>query len=63
MDTAGCVLPVFQKPQYKIRNGEFSSAADPDLSDGGGGGEGGHPDPEIRGGPVSKKVFFILVEK
>ena len=35
---------------------------------GGGGGEGGHPDPELRGELVSKKVFFgssglMLVEK
>ena len=33
---------------------------DTDLQMGGGeGGEGGHPDPEIRGaGAVSKKIFF-----
>ena len=41
--------------------------ADPDLQIRWGGG-GGHPDSEIRGGTVSKKVFFgptslILVEK
>ena len=43
-----------------------SSVADPDLQIGGGG--GGHPDPEIRGYPVSKKIFsgpsgLILVKK
>ena len=27
-------------------------------SGGGGGGKGGHPDPYIRVGPVSKKSFF-----
>ena len=34
--------------------------ADPELQEkSGGGGEGGHPDPEIRGqGPVSPKKFF-----
>ena len=34
--------------------------ADSDLKKRVGGGEewGGHPEPEIRGGPVSKKFFF-----
>jgi len=31
------------------------AVADPDLQDKGG---AGHPDPEIRGGPVFKKFFF-----
>ena len=31
---------------------------DPDLHIGERGGGGGHPDPEIRGGAVSKKFFF-----
>ena len=30
--------------------------ADPDFQ----GGRAGHPDPEIRGGPVSKKIFSAL---
>ena len=29
----------------------------PDLQIRGGGGRGGHPDPEIKGGAVSKKFF------
>ena len=33
---------------------------DPDLQIRGEGGGGGHPDPEIRGTPVSKKYFFAL---
>lgn len=34
---------------------------DPDLEVGeGGGGEGGHPDPEIRGGPSVSQFFFRL---
>ena len=42
-----------------------SSVTDPDLQIRGG---GGHPDPEISGGPVSKKIFsgpsgLILVKK
>ena len=49
----------------------LQSVADPGLQIRGGGGWGGHPDPEIRargGGAVSKKFFFspsglILVEK
>ena len=32
--------------------------ADPDLQIRGGG--GGHPDPEIRGGPASKKMFSAV---
>ena len=37
------------------------AVADPDLKIrglGGGGGRGGHPDPEIRGRPGHKKIFF-----
>ena len=34
-----------------------SAVADPDLQIREGGG-GGHPDPEIRGAPASKKIFF-----
>ena len=42
------------------------SVADPDLQIrggcvcGGGGEGGGHPDPEISGGPVSKKIISAL---
>ena len=34
------------------------SAADPDIQMGGVRGGGGHPDPEIRGMPGLKKIFF-----
>ena len=33
---------------------------DPDLQIRGGGGWGGHPDPDKKGGPVSEKVFSAL---
>ena len=33
----------------------YNTVANPDLQMGGG---RGHPDPEIRGGPVLKKIFF-----
>ena len=42
--------------KHLIGEGYFITVADPDLSDKGGG--AGHPDSEIRGGPVSKKYFF-----
>ena len=38
-----------------IRDARFPALADPDLQMKGG---GGHPDPEIRGGPGLKKIFF-----
>ena len=37
---------------------ECISVADPDLQIRGGGEGGGHPDPEIRGGPGLQKNFF-----
>ena len=44
--------------QPKFKTSEHSlwalKVADPDLQIRGGGEVGGHPDPEIRGGPVSK---------
>ena len=36
------------------------SGADPDTQMGGVGEGGGHPDPEIRGMPGLKKIFFAL---
>ena len=35
-----------------------SAVADPDLRMRGGG-EGGHPDPSDKGGPVSKNLFLV----
>ena len=47
---------------------QASEGADPDLHPGSSRVIQGHPDPEIRGGPASKKIFLgpsglILVEK
>ena len=42
--------------KHLIGEGYFITVADPDLSDKGG--EGGHPDSEIRGGGLQKIFFF-----
>ena len=53
--------PLASLPSPPLVLSLHSTVADLDLQIRGGGRGAGHPDPEIRGGPVSKKIFFSVL--